>query len=50
MSLCVSSFKWHCGTPYFPLHIVLNVQTAIKLNDKGLEKSCIANEGATHPL
>jgi len=45
-TLCVSNFKWHCGTLYFPLNIVLNALDHNKLMEiKGLEKCCIADEG-----
>jgi hypothetical protein len=44
-TLCVSNFKWHCGTLYFPLHIVLNALDHNQLMViKGLEKCCIADE------
>jgi hypothetical protein len=50
-SQCVPKFKWHCDALYFPLHITLNVLDHTKLIEiKGLEKCCIANKDATHPL
>jgi hypothetical protein len=38
-TLCVLSFKWHCGAPYFPLHIALNSLDHNQLmENKGLGK------------
>jgi hypothetical protein len=50
-TLCVLSFQWHCGAPYFTLHWALNVLDHNQLMAiKNLGKGCIANEDATHPL
>ena len=36
---CVPNFKWHCGAPFFPLHITLNVLDHNKLTTiKGFGK------------
>jgi hypothetical protein len=36
---CAPSSKWHCGAPYFPFHITLNVLDHNQLmENKGLGK------------